>query len=162
MPGECRSVNFRFRLAWITDCISTHVTGSVKLLFLQPRLYLFIMYSVLPYFDLDTFWISVHVYNTCTVSCLSLFSHLLSCNLSFYTDTSKPFKPWRWHQITMWEGKFVFNDIVHSEILSFVYQWFHKLAPSCFVLFFICEFLSKRYLSYVSMLHIGHWMKICL
>ena len=24
-----------------------------------------------------------------------------------------------------------FNGIIHSEILSFVYQWFHKLTPSC-------------------------------
>ena len=29
-----------------------------------------------------------------------------------------------------------FNDIIHSEILSFVYQWFHKLVPSCFSHFF--------------------------
>ena len=29
-----------------------------------------------------------------------------------------------------------FNDIIHSEILSFVYQWFHKLVPSCFFDFF--------------------------
>ena len=39
-----------------------------------------------------------------------------------------------------------FNDIIHSEILSFVYQWFHKLIlvyqwfhkliPSCFLVFF--------------------------
>mgnify|MGYP007058289051 FL=1 len=29
-----------------------------------------------------------------------------------------------------------FNDIIHSEILSFVYQWFHKLIPSCFLEFF--------------------------
>ena len=29
-----------------------------------------------------------------------------------------------------------FNDIIHSEILSFVYQWFHKLVPSCFLDFF--------------------------
>jgi len=29
-----------------------------------------------------------------------------------------------------------FNDIIHSEILSFVYQWFHKLIPSCFLDFF--------------------------
>ena len=29
-----------------------------------------------------------------------------------------------------------FNDIIHSEILSFVYQWFHKLVPSCFLGFF--------------------------
>ena len=28
------------------------------------------------------------------------------------------------------------NDIIHSEILSFVYQWFHKLVPSCFSDFF--------------------------
>jgi len=30
-----------------------------------------------------------------------------------------------------------FNDITHSEILSFVYQWFHKLVPSCFLDFFL-------------------------
>ena len=29
-----------------------------------------------------------------------------------------------------------FNDIIHSEILSFVYQGFHKLVPSCFFDFF--------------------------
>ena len=29
-----------------------------------------------------------------------------------------------------------FNDIIYSEILSFVYQWFHKLIPSCFFEFF--------------------------
>ena len=29
-----------------------------------------------------------------------------------------------------------FNDIIHSEIFSFVYQWFHKLVPSCFLDFF--------------------------
>ena len=28
------------------------------------------------------------------------------------------------------------NDIIHSEILSFVYQWFHKLDLSCFLDFF--------------------------
>ena len=28
------------------------------------------------------------------------------------------------------------NDIIHSEILSFVYQWFYKLVPSCFLDFF--------------------------
>ena len=26
-----------------------------------------------------------------------------------------------------------FSDIIHLEILSFVYQWYHKLSPSCFV-----------------------------
>ena len=25
-----------------------------------------------------------------------------------------------------------FSDLIHVEILSFVYQWFHKLTPSCF------------------------------
>ena len=29
-----------------------------------------------------------------------------------------------------------FNDIIHSEILSFVYQWFHTLTPSCVLNFF--------------------------
>ena len=29
-----------------------------------------------------------------------------------------------------------FNDIIHTEILFFVYQWFHKLIPSCFLEFF--------------------------
>ena len=44
-----------------------------------------------------------------------------------------------WHApnlIRFGEAKFVFNDIIHSEILSFVYQWFHKLVPSCFLDFF--------------------------
>ena len=27
-------------------------------------------------------------------------------------------------------------DIIHLEILSFVYQWYHKLSPSCFVNYF--------------------------
>ena len=34
-----------------------------------------------------------------------------------------------------------FNDIIHSEILSFVYQWFHKLVPSCFFGFFHTDIL---------------------
>ena len=34
-----------------------------------------------------------------------------------------------------------FNDIIHSEILFFVYQWFHKLVPSCFFLFFQADIL---------------------
>ena len=29
-----------------------------------------------------------------------------------------------------------FSDIIHLEILSFVYQWYHKLSPSSFVNFF--------------------------
>ena len=29
-----------------------------------------------------------------------------------------------------------FSDISHLEILSFVYQWYHKLSPSCFVNYF--------------------------
>ena len=49
-----------------------------------------------------------------------------------------------------------FNDIIHSEILSFVYQWFHKLVPSCFLDF------SHRYPLYMSILHVSHWMKIYL
>ena len=44
-----------------------------------------------------------------------------------------------------------FNDIIHSEILSFVYQWFHKLVPSCFFLIF-----SSRYPLYKSVLHVSH------
>ena len=26
-----------------------------------------------------------------------------------------------------------FSDIIHLEIISIVYQWYHKLSPSCFV-----------------------------
>ena len=26
-----------------------------------------------------------------------------------------------------------FSDIIHLEVLSFVYQWYHKLSSSCFV-----------------------------
>ena len=29
-----------------------------------------------------------------------------------------------------------FSDIIHLEILSFVYQWYHKLSRSCFVNYF--------------------------
>ena len=29
-----------------------------------------------------------------------------------------------------------FCDIIHVVILSFVYQWFHKLTPSCFADYF--------------------------
>ena len=29
-----------------------------------------------------------------------------------------------------------FSDISHLEILTFVYQWYHKLSPSCFVNYF--------------------------
>ena len=29
-----------------------------------------------------------------------------------------------------------FFDIIHLEILSFVYQWYHKLSPACFVNYF--------------------------
>ena len=29
-----------------------------------------------------------------------------------------------------------FSDIIYLEILSFVYQWYHKLSPSCFVNYF--------------------------
>ena len=28
------------------------------------------------------------------------------------------------------------SDIIHLKILSFVYQWYHKLSPSCFVNYF--------------------------
>ena len=28
------------------------------------------------------------------------------------------------------------SDIIHFEILCFVYQWYHKLSPSCFVNYF--------------------------
>ena len=29
-----------------------------------------------------------------------------------------------------------FSDVIHLEILSFVYQWYHKLSRSCFVNYF--------------------------
>ena len=29
-----------------------------------------------------------------------------------------------------------FSDIIHLEILSFVYQWYHKISPSCFANYF--------------------------
>ena len=35
-----------------------------------------------------------------------------------------------------------FNDIIHSEILSFVYQWFHKLVPFFFCLDFFQDFFK--------------------
>ena len=39
-----------------------------------------------------------------------------------------------------------FCDIIHVEILSFVYQWFHKLTPSCFADYF--KQISSVYLYY--------------
>jgi len=42
-----------------------------------------------------------------------------------------------------------FYDIIHSEILSFVYQWFHKLVPSCFFGFFQTDILYI-WVSYTS------------
>jgi len=42
-----------------------------------------------------------------------------------------------------------FNDVIHSEILYFVYQWFHKLIPSCFFGFFQTHILHT-WLSYTS------------
>ena len=44
-----------------------------------------------------------------------------------------------------------FNDIIHSEILSFVYQWFHKLIPSCFL-----DFFKHDYPPYMTILHVSH------
>ena len=29
-----------------------------------------------------------------------------------------------------------FSNIIHLEILSFVYQWYHKISPSCFANYF--------------------------
>ena len=29
-----------------------------------------------------------------------------------------------------------FFDIIHLEVLSFVYQWYHKLSPACFANYF--------------------------
>ena len=29
-----------------------------------------------------------------------------------------------------------FSEIIHLEIVSFVYQWYHKLSPHCFVDYF--------------------------
>ena len=42
-----------------------------------------------------------------------------------------------------------FSDIIHLEILSFVYQWYHKLSPSCFVQF-------------IHIIHVNHRLIICL
>ena len=50
-----------------------------------------------------------------------------------------------------------FSDIIHLDILSFVYQWYHKLSPSCFVLFSPSIFNS--FFLYTS---ITDWKLICL
>ena len=42
-----------------------------------------------------------------------------------------------------------FNDIIHSEILCFVHQWFHNLIPSWFLDFFK-SISSIRVVSYTS------------
>ena len=49
-----------------------------------------------------------------------------------------------------------FSDIIHLEILSFVYQWYHKLSPSCFVNYF------TQYLQFIHIIHVNHGLIICL
>ena len=50
-----------------------------------------------------------------------------------------------------------FSDIIHLEILSFVYQWYHKLSPSSFV-----NFLIPVYLLFIHIIHVNHRLIICL
>ena len=38
-----------------------------------------------------------------------------------------------------------FSDIIHLEIVSFAYQWYHKLSPSCLVNCFNPVFLIHSY-----------------
>ena len=38
-----------------------------------------------------------------------------------------------------------FSDVIHLEILSFVYQWYHKLSPSCFENYFSPVFSIHSY-----------------
>ena len=69
-----------------------------------------------------------------------LFSLVLSCSCLLFlqllvTITSSLYSVFHWFLGLSLFVKFV-SDIIHLEILSFVYQWYHKLSPSSFVNFF--------------------------
>ena len=49
-----------------------------------------------------------------------------------------------------------FFDIVHLEILSFVYQWYHELRSACFAN------ISTQYLQFILIIHVNHRLIICL
>ena len=49
-----------------------------------------------------------------------------------------------------------FSNVIHLEILSFVYHWYHKLSPSSFVIFL------TQYLLVIHIIHINHRLIICL
>ena len=53
-----------------------------------------------------------------------------------------------------------FCDIIHFETLSFVYQWFHKMTPSCFSDYFksisSVHSYSTRQLLNEDLHHTGH------
>ena len=38
-----------------------------------------------------------------------------------------------------------FSDVIHPEIFSFVYQWYHKLSPPCFANYFNPVFSIHSY-----------------
>ena len=50
-----------------------------------------------------------------------------------------------------------FSDVIHLEILSFVYQCFHKLSPPSFKLI-----LLPQYLIFIHVIHINHRLIVCL
>ena len=49
-----------------------------------------------------------------------------------------------------------FSDVIHLEILCFVYQWCHNLRPSCFLI------ILTQYLQFIHIIHVNHRLIICL
>ena len=50
-----------------------------------------------------------------------------------------------------------FSDIIHLEILSFVYQWYHKLSRLLVLLIILTQ-----YLQFIQIIHANHRLIICL
>ena len=48
------------------------------------------------------------------------------------------------------------SDIIHFEILSFVYQWYHKLALPVLLI------ILTQYIQLIHIIHINHRLIICL
>ena len=49
-----------------------------------------------------------------------------------------------------------FSDVINLEILSFVYQWYHKLSPSC------CANYFTQFLQFILIILVNHRLIICL
>ena len=49
-----------------------------------------------------------------------------------------------------------FSDVIHLEILSFVYQWYHKLS------LLVLLIILTQYLQFIHIIHVNHRLIICL